>query len=121
VALIVLMTIELLVVAIASVALMLVAILVAMMLLVAQFTATRGREMSCLLFFLLLFALSYLLKNANRLFACLILLKESDELEQVRGHYLVCIRKLELMRFGLREEDFSLFSCAVGISMVWWR
>jgi hypothetical protein len=60
---------------------------VTMMLLVAQFTATHGRKMSCYLFFWLLFIFGDLLKNAR--LSCLTLLKESNELERVSGHHLV--------------------------------
>ncbi len=106
VALIILMAIVgLPVVAIVLVVLMVVVILVATMLLVAQFTATRSKMMSRLLFFWLPFALDNLLKSARCFVSCLTLLKQSDELEQVRGHHLVCIRELKLMRLGLREEE----------------
>jgi hypothetical protein len=68
--------------------------------------------MSRLLFFWLLFVLGNLLKNASCFVGCLTLLKESDELEWVRGHRLVCIRKLKRMHLGLREEDlFTLLLC----------
>ncbi len=68
--------------------------------------------MSCLLFFWLLFVLGNLLKNPSRFVGHLTLLKESDELEQVSGHHLVCICKLKLMHLGLRKEDlFSLLLC----------
>ncbi len=103
---------------IALVVLMEVAILVARMLLVAQFTATRGGKMSSLFFFLLLFVLGNLLKNASHFVGCLTLLKESNELEQVSKHCLVCIPELKLMHLGLRKEICSLLSCAVGISIV---
>jgi hypothetical protein len=68
--------------------------------------------MSHFLFFWLLFVLGNLLKNANRFVGHLTLLKESDELEQVRRHHLVCICEFELMRLGLRAKKIcSLFSC----------
>ncbi len=63
---IVLMTIiRLAIIAIASVASMVIEIFVAMMLLVALFTATRGRKMSCFLFLWLLLILGNLLENAR--------------------------------------------------------
>jgi hypothetical protein len=106
VALIVLMTIvRLAIIAIALVGLMIVMILVATMQLVAQFMATRCGKVSCFLFLWLPFILSDLLKNASRFVGCLTLLKESDELERVSGHRLVQVHELELMSFGLREED----------------
>jgi hypothetical protein len=98
VVLIVLMTIvRLLVIAITSVASMVAVILVARILLVAQFTVTPGMKMSCLLFFWLLFVLGNLLKNTSLFVGRLILLKESNELELVGGHRLVCICQLELI------------------------
>jgi hypothetical protein len=84
---------------------MVVVVLVAMMLLVAQFAATCSGKMSRFLFFWPLFVLGDLLKNASRFVGRLTLLKEINELEWVRGHHLVCIRKLELMHLGLRKED----------------
>ncbi len=75
-ALIVSMTIvRLVIVAITLVALMVVVIFVEMVLLVAQFTATCGRNMSRTLFFWLLLVLGDLLKNASCLVSCLTLLK----------------------------------------------
>ncbi len=56
-------------------------------------------------FFWLLFILGNLLKNANCFVGCLTLLKESDELEWVSEHCLVCICKLKLMHLRLRKED----------------
>jgi hypothetical protein len=67
--------------------------------------AMHSGKMSCLLSFWLLFILGDLLKNASRFVGHLTLLKESDELEWVRVHRLVCIRKLELMHLGLPKED----------------
>jgi hypothetical protein len=61
--------------------------------------------MTCLLFFWLLFVLGNLLKNTSRFVGPLTLLKKSNELERVRGHRLVCIRELKLMRLGLCKED----------------
>jgi hypothetical protein len=107
VASIVLMTIAgLLVVAIMSVALMVVAILVATMLLVASFTGMRGRKMSHLLFFWLLFILGNLLKNVSHFVSRLTLCKESNELERFSEHCLVCNRKLKLICLQLCKEDF---------------
>jgi hypothetical protein len=65
----------------------------------------HGRKMRWFLLFWLLLVLGNLLKNASRLVVCLTLLKESDELERVSRHHLVQVRKLEMMRLGLREED----------------
>jgi hypothetical protein len=104
VVLIVLMTIvRLAIVAITSVAPMIVAIFVATMLLVAQFTAMHGRKMSQFLLFWLLLVLGNLLES--HLVGRLTLLKDRDKLERVSRHHLVQVRKLELMRIGLREED----------------
>ncbi len=101
---IVLMTIVgLLVVSILLVASMIVMILVALMLLVAQLTAMHGGKISHLLFFWLLFVLGDLLKNASRSVGCLTLLKESNELERVHGHCLICIRECGL---GYTKKNF---------------
>ncbi len=106
------MIVRLLIIAIASVALMNIAILVVTILLVAQFTAMCGRKMSCFVFFWMFLILGDLLKNASCTVGCLSLLKESDELEQVSGHPLVQVCKLELMCLGLRKEVlFSLLLC----------
>ncbi len=56
-------------------------------------------------FLLAIFVLGNLLKNASCFVGCLTLLEESDELEQVSGHRLVCIRKLKLMHLKLPKED----------------
>ncbi len=116
------MIIRLAIVTIAFVTLMVVGILVARMLLVAQFTATSGRELSCFLFFRLLLILGNLLKNANCLVSCLTLLKESNEFERVSRHCLVQVCKLELI-LGLRDEDlFTLllhpgyFNCLTEVA-----
>jgi hypothetical protein len=74
--------------------------------------------MSRFLYFWLLFILSNVLDNASRLFDCLTLLKESDELEGVSGHHLVQVCKHELMHLGLHKEDCLLFSCAEGTSII---
>jgi hypothetical protein len=87
----------------ALVALLIVMILMVTMLLIAQFTAACGGKMSLFLFWLL-FILGNLLKNTSRFVSHLTLLKESNELEQVRGHRLVQVRELDLIRLGLREE-----------------
>jgi hypothetical protein len=113
------------VVAITLVTSMVVAILVAMMLPVACFMAACNGKMSHLLLFWLLFVLGNLLKNAGLFVGRLTLLKKSNELERVRGHRLVCIRKLKLMRLGLRKEDlFALllrhghFHCSLELATV---
>ncbi len=74
--------------------------------------------MSLFLFLWLLLVRGNLFKNASRLIGCLTLLEEKDHLERVGRHCLVQVCKLVLMRLGLREEDFSLFSCNVGTSIV---
>ncbi len=61
--------------------------------------------MSHFLFLWLLIVLGNLLKNASRLVGCLILLKESNHLEQVGRHCLVQVGKLVLVCLRLREED----------------
>jgi hypothetical protein len=96
---------ELLVTAIALVALIIVPIFVATMLLVAQFTAAHDRKMSRTLLFLLRYVLVDLLKNASPFVSHLTLIRKSNELERVCWHCLVPIRKLRLMRLGLRKED----------------
>ncbi len=68
----------------------------------------RGRKMSCFLFFWLIFVLGDLLKNASFSIGCLTQLKESNELERVHVHHLVCICKLKLMSLGLRKEDLFI-------------
>ena len=73
---------------------------------------TRGRKMSRFLLFWLLLVLGNLFKNASCLVGCLTLLEESNKFEQVSRHCLVQVRKLELMRLGLRKEDlFTLLLC----------
>jgi hypothetical protein len=57
--------------------------------------------MSYLLFFWLLFFLRNLLKNTSHVVGRLTLLEESNELERIRGHRLVCVCELKLMRLGL--------------------
>ncbi len=60
------------------------------------------------------FFLGNLLKNASCYVSRLTLLEKSNELEQVHGHHLVCIYKLELMCLGLHKEDFfTLLLCCV--------
>ncbi len=93
------------IIVITLVAPMIVAIFVAMMLLIAQFTAACRGEMSSFLLLWLLLVLGNLLENASRLVGCLTLLKENNKLERVSRHHLVQVRKLELMRLGLRKED----------------
>jgi hypothetical protein len=120
VALIVLKTmVGLAIVTIASVAPMIVVIFVATMLLVAQFTATGGKNMSrCLLFWLLL-VLGNLLVNTSHLVGCLTLLKESNKLEQVSRHHLVQVRELKLMHLGLRGEDLFTLILHRGYFHYW--
>ena len=83
-----------LVVTIALVASMIVAVPVVTMLLVAQFTAVCDGKMSRLLLFWFLFVLGDLLKNTGRFVGRLTLPEKSNELKQVHGHHLVCVREL---------------------------
>jgi hypothetical protein len=104
--LIVLMTIiRLVIVAITSVALMVIAIFVGMVLLVAQFTATCGRNMSRTLFLWLLLVLGNLLKNTSCLVGCLTLLEKGNHSEWVGRYHLVQVGKLVLVRLRLCKED----------------
>ncbi len=71
----------------------------------------------------LLLILVNILENASCLVACLTLLNEGDELEQVSGHHLVQVHKLELMHLGLCKEDlFTLllhhgyFHCSMEVA-----
>ncbi len=106
IALIVLMMIiRLAIVTITSVALMVIAIFVATVLLVARFTATCCRNMSCTLFLWLLLVPGSLLENASHLVGCLTLLKEGNHSEWVGRYHLVQVGKLVLVRLGLHEED----------------
>ncbi len=105
-ALIVLMMLaRLAIIAITSVASMVVTLFVATVLLVAQFTATCGRDMSRTLFLWLLLVFGNLLKNASHLVGCLTLLKEGNHSEQVGRHRLVQVGKLVLVHLRLRKED----------------
>ncbi len=109
-------TVILLVVRITLVASMVVAVLVAI-LPVAQIMDASDRKMSHLLLFWLIFLLD-LVKNAVCFIGSLTLLKKGDEPKWVHGHCLVCFCKLVLIHLGLRKEDFLLFSCAVGNSII---
>ncbi len=105
-ALIVLMTIiRSAIIAITSAALMVVTIFVAKVLLAARFMATRGRNMSSILFFWLLLVLGDLPKNASHLVGPLTLLEECNHSEQVGRHRFVQVGVLVLVRLRLREED----------------
>jgi hypothetical protein len=74
--------------------------------------ATRGRNMSRILFLRLFLVLGNLLKNASRLVGCLTLLKEGNHSERVGRHRLVQVGELVLVRLGLRKEDlFTLLLC----------
>jgi hypothetical protein len=120
VSLIVLMTIVgPLVIAIVLVALKIVTLL-AMMLPVAQITAASGRKMSRLLLFWLLLVLGNLLKNAGRFIGIgsLTLLKKGDKPKRVHGHHLVCLHKLKPIALACAKRICSLFSCAMGNSIV---
>jgi hypothetical protein len=99
------MVVRLAIITITSVALMVVAIFVATVLLVAQFTATCCRDMSCTLFFWLLLVLGNLLKNASHLVGCLTLLKEGNHSKPDGRYHLVQVSKLVLVHLRLREED----------------
>jgi hypothetical protein len=104
--------------AIVFVTLMVIAVLVTALMTVAQFTATRGRKMGRFPFLQLLLVLGNLLKNDSYLVGCLTLLKESNHPERVSRHCLVQVSKLVLVCLSLREEVCSLFSCAVGRSII---
>jgi hypothetical protein len=68
--------------------------------------------MSCLLLFWMLFFLGNLLKNPGHFIGSLALLEKTNKPKRVHGHYFVFLHKLELIRFGLREEDlFALLLC----------
>jgi hypothetical protein len=69
-------------------------------------------------FFLFWMILFYdLLNDTGCFIGSWALLKKGDKPMGLRGHHLVCLRKLKLMRLGLREED--LFA-AVGNAIVQW-
>ncbi len=93
------------IVAITSVALIVLAIFVATVLLVAQFTATCGRNMSHTLFLWLLLVLGNLLKNASHLVGLLTLLKEGNHSEWVGRHRLVQVGELVLVHLRLHKVD----------------
>ncbi len=57
-------------------------------------------------------------QERHRLVGCLTLLKESNHLERVGRRHLVQVCKLELMHLGLAKKICSLFSCAVGTSII---
>ncbi len=92
------------IIVVASVASVIVTIITTGMLMVARFTATCDKKLSCSPFLWLL-VLGNLLKNASRLVGCLTLLKEGNHLERVSRHRLVQVGKLVLVHLGLREED----------------
>ncbi len=97
--------IRLAIVASTWVASMVVAIFLATVLLVARFVATRGRNISRILFLWLLLVLGNLLENANRLVGCLTLLEEGNHSERVGRHRLVQVGKLVLVCLRLCKED----------------
>ncbi len=101
--------------AIIAVASMMVAVVVTAMMAVARFTTTCGRKMSCFLFLWLLLILGNLIKNAIRLVGCLTLHKEGNHSERVGRYRLVQVGELVLVR---AKKICSLFSCAVGTSIV---
>jgi hypothetical protein len=106
-----------LIIAVASVALMIVRIFRTAMLTVAQFMATCGRKLSRFPFLWLL-VLGNLLKNASRLVGCLTLLKEGNHLERVVGIILFRLANLFWCALGCAKKICSLFSRAVGTSIV---
>jgi hypothetical protein len=112
-ALIVLMiVVRLAIVTIASVFSMVVAIFTTAMLMVAQFMATRSRNMSHFLFIQLLLVIGNLLENASCLVSCLTLLKEGNHLERVSRHCLVQVSELILVHLRLCDEDLlTLLLC----------
>jgi hypothetical protein len=85
---------------------------VATVLLVAQFTATCVRSMSCTFFLWLLLVLGNLLKNTSCLVGRLTPLKEGNHSEWVGRYRLVKISELVLVCLRLHEEDlFTLLLC----------
>jgi hypothetical protein len=90
--------------AIALVTLMVLRLLVTM-LPVAQIMAACDGKMSRLLLFWLLIVLGNLLTNACLFIGSLTLLKKGNTPKRVRGHHLVCLRKLKLMHLGMHKED----------------
>ncbi len=109
------------IIAIRSVALMVITIFVATVLLVAQFMATCSRNMSCTLFLWLLLVPGNLLENASRLVGRLTLLKEGNHSERVGGTVLFKLANLFWCTLGCAKKICSLFSCAVGMSIIRWR
>jgi hypothetical protein len=106
------------IIVITSVPLMVVAIFVATVLLVARFMATHGRNMSRILFLWLLLVLGNLLKNASCLVGHLTLLKEGIILSGLAGTILFKSANLFWCALGCAKKICSLFSCAVGTSIV---
>ncbi len=109
------MIVRLLVIAIALVALIIVSIFVVEMLLVAWFTAAHDGKMSRFLLFWLHYVLVDLLKNTSRFVGCSTLIRKSNELD------LFLSPNLNWCALGCAKKICLLFSCAVGISMVWQR
>jgi hypothetical protein len=66
----------------------------------------------------LLLILGNLIKNASHLVGRLTLPKEGNHSERVGRYRLVQVGKLVLVRLRLPEEICSLFSCAMGTSIV---
>ncbi len=113
--------IRLAIITITSVALMVIAIFVATVLLVAQFTAMFCRNMSRTLFLWLLLVPGNLLKNASHLVGCLTLLKKAIILSGSAGTILFKLANLFWCTLGCAKKICSLFSCAMGTSIVRWR
>jgi hypothetical protein len=100
------------IVAIMLVTLMIVVVVMTAMLTVAQFRATRSRNMSRFLFLWMLLILDNCIKNASRLVGCLTLLEEGNHSKRVGRHRLIQVGKLVLVRLRLREEElFTLLLC----------
>ncbi len=109
------------VVAITLVASMVITISVATVLLVARFTAMCCRNMSRTLFFWLLLVLGNLLENASRLVGRLTLLEEGIIRSRLAGTILFKSANLFWCTLGCTKKICSLFSCAVGMSIIRWR
>ena len=106
------------IVAIALVALMIVMIVTTAILTVAQFTATRGRNMSRFLFLWLLLIFGNLIRNASRLVGCLTFFEEGNHLSGSEGTILFRLANLFWFTLGCTKKIYSLFSCAMGTSIV---
>ncbi len=112
------MMVRLAIVAITSVALMVIAVHVTTMMTVAQFTATRGRKMIYFPFLWLFLVLGKLLKNASCLVGCWHCSKKAIILSGLVGTVLFKSANLFWCTLDCAKKICSLFSCAVGTSIV---